>query len=371
MFQIDCPKSMSKSPEKILSPDRLSLARKRRRLTQKELADRAGLSPVTITRLMKGDRPPEKPTLRALASALEFPLEFLCGDYIDEPLKEGASFRSLTSITARERDAALAAGAIAYLLDDWATSRFTLPNLDLIYYQGEGDAASAAAVLRRHWSIGEAPISNMIALLESKGIRIFSLTENTKAVDAFSVWRNDQPYIFANTFKTAERSRFDIAHELGHLILHRHGGKEGREAEREANNFASAFLMPESDIIARIRRVSHLAPLIPAKKRWGVSLSALVYRIHKLKIISDWQYKNFCIQINRQYGTNEPYELPREKSIIWAQILKSLWQNGLTKCSIAEQLHLPIQEIDSLVFVNMNDKPVPPNGSGKPDLRIT
>ena len=85
----------------------------------------------------------------------------------------------------------------------------------------------------------------MIKLLESKGVRVFSLAENTKNVDAFSCWRNDVPYIFLNTFKSADRSRLDAAHELAHLVLHRHGGpRQGREAEIEANSFASSFLMP-------------------------------------------------------------------------------------------------------------------------------
>ena len=70
-------------------------------------------------------------------------------------------------------------------------------------------------------------------------MRVFSLAENTKNVDAFSCWRNDEPYVFLNTFKSTERSRFDSAHELGHLVLHRHGGaKQGRSAEYEAHLFA-------------------------------------------------------------------------------------------------------------------------------------
>src|SRR3546814_6566541 len=56
--------------------------------------------------------------------------------------------------------------------------------------------------------------------------------EDTKNVDAFSCWRNGQPFVFLNTFKSAERSRFDAAHELAHLVLHRHGGPQGREIGR-------------------------------------------------------------------------------------------------------------------------------------------
>lgn len=81
---------------------------------------------------------------------------------------------------------------------------------------------------------------------------MFSLVEETRSVDAFSVWRSNKPYIFLNTVKTAEHSRFDAAHELGHLVLHKHGGPGGRAAEDEANRFASSFLMPSADVRARI-----------------------------------------------------------------------------------------------------------------------
>src|SRR5205085_7960830 len=133
----------------------------------------------------------------------------------------------------------------------------------------------------------ELPISNMIKLLESKGVRVFSLAENTKNVDAFSCWRNDIPYVFLNTFKSAERSRLDAAHELGHLVLHKHGGpRQGRDAEAEANTFASSFLMPKADVRSRIPFVRTLDDIVSAKKRWGVSTGALAYWLYKLGILS-------------------------------------------------------------------------------------
>src|SRR5207245_2232584 len=71
----------------------------------------------------------------------------------------------------------------------------------------------AAMLLRQHWGLGIKPIANMVHLLELKGIRVFSLAESTKDVDAFSLWRDDIPYVFLNRFKSPERSRFDAAHE--------------------------------------------------------------------------------------------------------------------------------------------------------------
>jgi len=68
------------------------------------------------------------------------------------------------------------------------------------------------------------------------------------------MWKEGTPFIFLNSAKSAERGRHDAAHELGHLVLHRHGGPIGRKAEEQANAFASAFLMPRSSILAHVPR---------------------------------------------------------------------------------------------------------------------
>lgn len=354
--------------------NRLILARKRRRLTCKELAEAVGVSPVTITRIETGINNPEPSTLEAIVKVLEFPKEFFFGGDIDGLAVEAASFRSLTSMTAREREAALAAGGLSYLLSDWISERFNLPEPDLIDMGKESDPVSAARSLRQYWGLGEQPISNMIKLLESKGVRVFSLSENTKNVDAFSCWRNSMPYIYLNTFKSSEHSRFDAAHELGHLILHKHGGPhQSREAENEANAFASSLLMPKADVLSKIFNVSSLDQLIIAKKRWGVSLAALAYRLHKLNILSDWQYRTYCIQINQKgYRIKEPEAMAREESVVWKKVFTQLWAERITKNHIATDLNLPYKEIESLVF-GLIKSPNPPKlksyGFKKVDLK--
>lgn len=330
---------------------RLNLARKRRRLTSKELAKKAGLSPVTVTRIERANNEPDPESIEKLSGALKFPKEFFLGDDFDELSKDSASFRSLTSMTAKERDAALSAGALAYMLSDWVSERFNLPEADLLDLSHESNPQNAAIMMRQYWGLGEQPVSNMMRLLESKGVMVFSLAENTKNVDAFSCWRNDVPYIFVNTFKSAEHGRFDTAHELGHLVLHKHGARQGRVAEKEANIFASFFLMPRSDILSKIPCFISINQLIQAKKRWQVSLAALGYRLHKIGIMSDWQYRTFCIQINTHgYSHNEPEEIPREKSLVWEKVFTQLWSERITKKDIANDLHIPTEEIENLVF---------------------
>lgn len=329
------------------------------------------MSPVTVTRLEKANNEPEDETVDLIAKTLGFPRQFFFGDDIDELPQDAASFRSLTSMTAKERDAALASGSLAYLLSDYVSAKFNLPEPQLIDLSYERDAAGAAQTLRQAWALGEQPISNMIKLLESKGVRVFSLAENTKNVDAFSCWRDDIPFVFLNTFKSAERSRLDAAHELAHLVLHKHGGpRQGRDAEVEANNFASSFLMPKADVRSRVPFVATLDQIVTAKKRWGVSVGALAYRLHKLGVLSDWQYRTFCIQINqRGYRTQEPNGLPREESVVWKRVFTDLWTDKVSKGQIASELHLPADELENLVFGLTGDVRPPARTPGKTHLK--
>ena len=330
---------------------RLELARKRRRYTAKILAERANVAPVTLSRIVNRSQEPDDATIAKLIAALKFPEAFF---YMDDPVvidAEAASFRSFTAMTAKERDAALSAGALAFEAADWLKAKFNLPAADLLDMSHERNPAAAARMLRQYWSIGEKPIANMVKLLETKGVRVFSLAESTKNVDAFSCWRDGEPYIFMNTFKTTERSRFDAAHELAHLVLHKHGGpQQGRSSELEAHEFAANFLMPRDDVLATIPFVTSLNHIVKAKKRWGVSVAALAHRLHRLKLVTDWQYRTFCIQINRKYGSDEPLSLQPERSSVWQMVLTELWKDRITRDRIAADLRIPSNEMENLIF---------------------
>lgn len=336
----------------MFNPQRLILARKRRKMTARALAGAIGVSPITISRLENGANEPEDETVEALARSLEFPRGFFFAEDVDELPAEAASFRSLSSMTARERDAALSAGVIAYLLSDWVAERFNLPPTDVPELRGDVTPEQAAQVVRANWGLGEQPVSSMIKLLESKGVRVFSLFEDTKNVDAFSCWRRDLPFVFLNTFKSTERSRFDAAHELGHLVLHRHGApQDSRQAESEADRFASAFLMPMDDVMSRIRYVTDLESLIQAKKRWGVSVAALNYRLHKLRIVSDWQNRSLNIEMSsRGFRRSEPDGLPPETSALWPQVFTSLWRERVTREQIAAELNVSVGELNTILY---------------------
>jgi Zn-dependent peptidase ImmA (M78 family) len=317
-------------------------------MTKKGLAAALGVTPHTVLRYESGDISPPEDMVARIAGVLSFPIGFFYSDDVDDPPADGASFRSLTAMSAKERDAALAAGALGFVFSDWVEQRFDLPDVQFPDLAGD-EPEIAARSLRQAWALGERPISNMVHLLEAKGVRDFSLAENTRTVDAFSMWRSERPFVFLNMMKTPERSRMDAAHELGHLLLHKHGGPRGRKAEDQANQFGSAFLMPESDVLATLPRVHALNQVIQAKKRWAVSVFALLHRLHRLEILSDWQYRMFCIQ-GAEYRDAEPFSVAREQSVVWQKVLTALWAEKVTKNEIAAELHVPSAEIQNLLF---------------------
>jgi Zn-dependent peptidase ImmA (M78 family) len=252
-------------------------------------------------------------------------------------------------------DAALASGAIAFMLDDWIAKAYNRPEPHLLDLQAV-DPHMAATLLRQHWRLGDKPIANMIHLLEANGVRVFSLAENTKEVDAFSLWRDDAPYVFLNRFKSSERSRYDAAHELAHLCLHKHGGANteyiGDSLEKEANAFAGAFLMPETDIRAICNRPLYsVNDLADYKKRWRVSAAALNYRLRELGMISEGKATSNYVEMSRRgWLKTEPNGIAREQSSVLQDIINDLIGQGITKTKIAGELMVPPSEIEALLF---------------------
>jgi Zn-dependent peptidase ImmA (M78 family)/DNA-binding XRE family transcriptional regulator len=334
----------------MFNPERLALARRRKGLNKKELADKLGLAARSVTAFEAGEFPPSDETLQQLAKYLAFPVEFFYRETVGEPAEQAASFRALTKLTASNRHAALAAGALGLELSDWIERRFNLPSVDLPDLKGQ-EPSVAAELVRQQWAIGERSIRNMVHLLEAKGVRVFSLAEETADVDAFSFWRERKPYVFLNTFKSSEHARFDAAHELGHLVLHKHGAPNGQLAEKEANSFASAFLMPRATVIGSKPTYWTVRHLIALKRKWLVSAAALAFRLRDLGVLTDWQYRTLFIELNKRgYLRNEPVPAPREKSLIWEKVFQQLRAEGIGKEHIAAELALPVEEIEKLVW---------------------
>ncbi|WP_375154246.1 ImmA/IrrE family metallo-endopeptidase [Paenarthrobacter sp. CM16] len=196
---------------------------------------------------------------------------------------------------------------------------------------------------------------NLIRLAESKGVRVLSLPGGTADVDAFSIWEDGRPFIFLSTRKSAERSRFDVAHELGHLVLH--GSLDdcvGNEydAEKEADRFASELLMPRLFLRSNIGAEASLASALRLKEQLGVSAMAAVYALNRAGRLSDWSYRQACVELSRRgYRSGEPNGMPRETSKVFGTAFPGLRRSkGWGTESIARQLGVWPSEVHGLTF---------------------
>lgn len=279
-----------------------------------------------------------------------FPYEFFIGDDLEEPTPDSGSFRSMSKMTAPQRGMALSQAALGLYLSAWLGGKFELPAPQLPDLGREPDPEAASEFVRREWALGTLSIRNMIHLLEARGVRVFSLALDAREVDAFSIWNGGVPYVFLNTNKSSEHSRFDAAHELGHLILHKHGPPRGLEAEKQANAFASAFLMPRGSVLANAPPFPTYDNLVRLKKVWTTSVAALAYRLHGLGLMSDWQYRGICVEIAKKGKSFEPNEAPRETSVLLPKMFSSLYEDGLSRAHIARELAIPTSELEQLLF---------------------
>ena len=334
------------------SPTRLSIARRRRGITQKALAERCGVSPQLMSFFEKGERTPQKEEILKLSFALGFPPGFFHADDVCLLDPEVPSFRSRRAMTRKLRDSALASGEIACeILSPDLNKKFSFPETAIPDLHGY-DPEEAADLLRSEWQLGLGPISNMVYLLESRGVEIYWLDEESPLVDAFSFWRDRKPFVMLNSSKgSGERSRFDIAHELAHIVLHRDlENLDGQDIEDEANRFASALLMPRVQVEAEWPKRPDLDLLYRLKPRWKVSVAAMIYRGREVGVFSEWQarvaFKELSAKGMRKQE-KEPVEV--ETSYIHGVIFDSFAEADLTPEQYAKQLSISASSLAELM----------------------
>jgi len=336
---------------KEFNPERLKLARQCRGLTIKELSSKAGISTRSLSAFENSQKEPSYETVKKLAYALNFPEDFFFKDDPPNIRLEAVSFQALSRLFASLRNRFISAAKMAIEINEWIETKLMLPEPDIPDLSNM-DPETAAQVLRDQWGLGQKPISRVIPLVEAKGVRVFSIPERHYDIDAFSFWRNERPFIFLNTNRSVERIRFDVAHELGHLVLHKHEQPRGKSPESEAHRFASAFLMPAGSIIsiADESRFYTLDHFLKLKLIWGVSVAAIIRRFHDLGIITDWRYRTLNIELAKKgYFKNEPNPVSyHELSLLWPKALKILKEMGISKFKLAQALSFNPKDIESL-----------------------
>jgi Zn-dependent peptidase ImmA (M78 family)/DNA-binding XRE family transcriptional regulator len=275
-------------------PGRLRLARELRGLNQAELADKTGITSAAISQFESGATSPSQKTLDRLSDTLEVPAAFFNLALLET--HEGF-FRSLRRTSIRQRRQAR---ALAHIAHDSAVARFAAPGrsdltVPLIQIESlDADRKTVeriAGFVRKEWRMAQGPIANVVETLEAHGVVVIRMPFSTTDVDAFSLPFPDWPVVVLAADKNDRaRSRFDAAHELGHLVMHAEQVWGVKEVERQAHDFAAAFLMPEEDIADELPTRADWPVLFGLKREWQVSLAALLMRARKIGKMSEASY---------------------------------------------------------------------------------
>lgn len=339
------PAARSGRSGRLLIPRRLKEARKFKRFSQEELGDMIGVTRQAVSQFERGDRSPDPETFASIVEALEQPTGFFTTE--ESPVFGEYStrfYRKFGSDTLRRREASDTYSdwfvQVARALDEAINfPTVNVPEYDIKDF-GEDGIDEIAERVRSDWGLGLGPISNVLALLESNGVLVSRYEMTGERVEAFSFWNGPRPFIFmASEKKAGVRSRFDLAHELGHLVMHRHVDAAEiedratlKEIERQADRFAGAFLLPKHSFPIEVF-TPRLDAFVDLKRRWRVSIQAMIYRCSDLGLFDDVQILNMRKQVSyRKWRTQEPLDdpsiIPLENPRVLAKAFELLSQSG-------------------------------------------
>jgi Zn-dependent peptidase ImmA (M78 family)/DNA-binding XRE family transcriptional regulator len=357
------------------SPGRLALARQVAGKTKRQLAETIGKTATAVTQFELGQAKPSPETLAVLADVLEVPVGFFAGGRPQLALDTGAAhFRSLRATRAYQREQALGMVALLWEVVQAIERVVDLPPVNLpgqatfTHFSSPGDAAQA---LREHWGLADGPVPHLLRYAEANGI-VASILPRTFTgemasgtpdhpsgvgnVDAFSTRVAHRPLVGLTAAKGGLlRRRFNVAHEVGHLLLHAEARPGDGQHEREAHLFAAELLMPEKLILDVLPVRPDPAKLVPLQQEWGVSVSALGYRGRTLGKYSDAQLRRLMIALSQLgWRTNEPEDvrlLSGEEPVLLRQAVELAAPLGMSAASLAQELALPLPLVRTLLGV--------------------
>jgi Zn-dependent peptidase ImmA (M78 family)/DNA-binding XRE family transcriptional regulator len=348
-------------------PAMVTLAREGRGLTQSKLADLIGISQGHLSKIEAGLIPATDQIAERLAVALNYPVEFFA---LTEPIYgPGTSeffHRKRQALSSRLLDQLHATINIrrihvSRLLRAVELDPDAIPELDPDEF-GENSAEVARAV-RAAWSLTKGPVHNVTHAIEDAGGIVLLSDFGTPLLDAVSRWVPGlPPLFFVNQDAPGDRARLTLAHELGHMVMHRVARPD---MEVQAFEFASEFLMPERDIRMQLDGLT-LDRLIALKLHWKVSMQALLRRAQDLGRIEPGKARYLWSQIARAgYRTREPVEgdIPREEPRQLAEILR-IYREPLAYSpeQLARLLKLNLDELAILYDVQVD--------TARPRLRL-
>jgi len=358
---------------RLFNPKQLTSARISRGMTMKELSESIGVSRQMISNYESGKTTPKAENILKIVAVLKFPRSFFSENTLE--LNYGATyFRSQSSATKRTRDMQKERLAYAKMIYNKLSKYVNFPDvklpelLDMPLNEITDDTIKKKAQeLRDTWGIdAESPIRKLISIAEVNGVIIVEANMSDNKLDAVSRWIVDRPFIMlTDNQESLVRRRFNIAHELGHLILHNGiediydlSPKELKEIEKQANLFASHFLLPDEPFVKSLLSTS-LEFFVDLKSHWQVSIQAMIYKTHHLGLLTDDQrlYLNKKISWNK-WRTIEP--LDNSLLIERPNLFKKVYEMILNHHVVAEKVlnnsfNLPIDELERMLNVKINE----------------
>ena len=358
---------------------RLTEARRARNISMRSLGESVEITGASISAYEKGIRSPGPDVVLALSRILRVPVAYFRSPRPNvEPRENSLSYRRLKRMT-------LSALEQVEQFETWFAELYTLvgryiefPETNMLEVEDFhaltlDDIEMLALDLRKHWGLGLGPIPNLMALCEAMGI-IIGRIGMSKDTSGASCWRAGKPFVLLPSpprDASSCRFRFSLAHELGHLMLHRLSSSDDFEPsnpacelmETQANRFAGAFLFPAKSYVQEVFKIAPEA-LLSTKRRWKLSLAAIVHRGKDLGIFSSDQESYFYLRLIERYGpkarTHEPLdsELPVENPSLFKQafaLLESTGEYSSLRCF--EEASLDAADFSTLTGVTITKTP--------------
>ncbi|GAA3851079.1 XRE family transcriptional regulator [Amycolatopsis tucumanensis] len=333
-----------------MNPRMLVMARESRGMTQKDLAQAAGVPQGTLSKAENGSTELSEDKLQRLADVLRYPRHVL--EWTDPVYGFGSSSfyhrkqQTLPQTTLRKIQAnvnflSMRLRRLSSSIDIKAP--FSVPCYD------EGEYPSATEVarsIRARWMLPMGPIDSVIAMLESAGVYVVRRDLGSPRISAISVWRpGENPMMVLNEGMSADRERFTMCHELGHWVMHSEPPLEEGRAEREADDFAAELLMPAAEIRPQLHGID-LAKAAALKRYWKTAMSALIRRARDLEVITPSRYRSLCVQMSQHgFSRNEPVEVAREEpTVVDAMVRIHLAEHGYSRRELADVVGLRSDE---------------------------
>lgn len=350
----------------LFNSNKLTTARLSRGFTIKDLAEKTGISRQSISNYESGKSSPRENNIVLISKVLNFPISFFSSENVI--LNSNATFfRSRSSATKKkrimqEKKLEFSKKIFDVLSEYVEFPKLNLPNdinKDFNNIENE-DIEEMANSLREKWKISKnVPFPNITRFSEMNGIIISKANMADSKLDAVSKWISGKPYIMlTDNNESSVRRRFNIAHEIGHLLLHSSveniddlSNKEMKIIENQANDFASNLLLPKDGFSKSLISLQ-MDSFIRQKAQWKVSIQSMIYRVHQLGIISDNQYiyLNKKISFNK-WRKNEPYDdkIKLEEPKLFYEVYELLIKNNvLSNNDLKIELSLPNDELNSV-----------------------